>query len=40
MMRVKSNDKKANVTAAEELGIRAVLFDDIYEALRVLESVG
>ena len=34
------DDNPDNVTAAEELGIHAVLIDDIYEALRVLESVG
>ena len=34
------DDNPANVLAAEELGIQAVLFTDIKEAVNILESVG
>ena len=34
------DDNLANVLAAEELGIQAILFTDIKEAVNILESVG
>jgi len=34
------DDNPANVLAAEELGIQAILFTDIKEAVNILESVG